>query len=419
MQSLYNFVFYLSIPFILLRLLWKSRRMPAYRNRWAERFGFVPYPALEKSIWVHAVSLGETIAAIPLIKRLKNDYPDIDIVVTTMTPTGSERVVTAFGDSVFHSYAPYDYPGAVKRFLSHINPKLLIIMETELWPNILHYTARLNVPILLANARLSAQSERGYKKFKKSVRQMLNNVSMIAAQSQLDAERFINIGTEPDKLMVVGNVKFEIDIPKDIDKRAKELRKRWGTDRFVWIAASTHSGEGEEILKVLKKIKAKISKLLLVLVPRHPERFSDAAELCQQTGFNVVSHKRKENCKVNTDIVIGDSIGELLLLYAAADVAFVGGSLVPLGGHNLLEPAAFGKPVIAGPHLFNFCEISRLLKSAGALIKINNSDELANRIIELYENESLRRQKSAAGLKVIEQNKGALNKLMEIIRGQI
>ena len=415
MICLYNIVFYLALPFILCRLLWKGRKNPAYKQRWHERLARFTSPALDKSIWVHAVSLGEAIAATPLIKALQQKYPNIRIVVTTMTPTGSAHITKAFGDEVTHIYAPYDYSGAVKRFLHHYNPQLLLIMETELWPNTLHYCAKQHIPIIIANARISAHSEQGYRKIICFMRRLFNNVSIIAAQSQLDAERFINIGAKPEQVQVIGNIKFDINIPEQVFAEAKNLRQKWGNDRPIWIAASTHDNEEEQILVAFKQVKQALPNALLVLVPRHPERFTPVAKLCKSHNFKTISHKNGDTCTATTDIIIGDTIGELVKLYAASDVAFVGGSLVPKGGHNLLEPAAVNVPIITGPYLDNFLEISKLLADADAIIKINNAVDLAKHVIELLQNKSLRLILALGGAKVIKQNQGAIQRILQLV----
>jgi 3-deoxy-D-manno-octulosonic-acid transferase len=255
MRYIYNFLFYLILPLIFLRLLWKARRFPAYRKRWLERLGFLKISPLNESIWLHAASLGEINAAIPLIKKLKTNYPNTAIVVTTMTPTGSQRVKEIFADKVFHVYVPYDFSGAVKRFLNYTNPGLLIIMEKELWPNMLHYCQRRNISILLANATVSKRSFNGYKKVKKITRPMLKNISVIAAQTQLDAQRFIYLGADPEKIEITGNIKFDITLPENLSTKAEQMRTSYGTDRSIWVAGSTHAGEEEKILQAHKKIK--------------------------------------------------------------------------------------------------------------------------------------------------------------------
>lgn len=413
MRCLYNIIFYLALPFIFLRLLLKARKNPDYKHRWRERLGFVNTKnKLTNSIWIHAVSLGEAIAATPLIKAIQKQFPDSPIVVTTMTPTGSAHINKTFGDTLTHSYIPYDYSGAIKRFLQKTNPKLLVIMETELWPNLLHYCAKQKVKIIIANARISAHSENGYKKIRWFMRKLFRNINVIATQSQIDTTRFINIGANSKQVQTVGNIKFDIHIPADIPIKAKNLRQQWGKMRPVWIAASTHNNEEEQILKAFKTIKLTLPELLLILVPRHPERFGSVTNLAKSQEFKVASYKAKEPCTDTTDIVIGDVIGELLLLYAASDVAFVGGSLVPIGGHNLLEPAALNIPIITGDNLNNFIDISKLLEQNQGLIKVKDTTELTHAVIALFQNSTLRKQQSENALKVVKQNQGTVEKLL-------
>lgn len=417
MRYIYNFLFYLALPFIVLRLLWKARKLPAYKEHIPERFAYFKTPPLKNSIWIHAVSFGESIAATPIIKNLQKQY-NLPIVVTNMTPTGYEYMRKTFADEIFHSYVPYDYSGAVKKFLQYINPKLVIIMETELWPNILHYCAERKVPVVLANARLSEHSCKGYKRIKKFSQNLLHNISVIATQSNLDRERFVDLGAK--SVVTIGNLKFDKTIPEEIFAKAKQLREKWGENRLIWIAASTHVGEEEKILVAYKIIKQKLENPLLVLVPRHPERFAEVTELCQQQGYKVISHKEQDTCLPDTDIIIGDTMGELLLLYAASDVAFVGGSLVAkLRGHNTIEPAALGVPAITGHYFGNFIEVNQLLEKEGALITVNDSSELAAKVIALLQNEALRKKQAANGLKIVAENKGALQKLLKIIQGKL
>lgn len=421
MRLIYTFFYCLLLPFILLRLFWKGKEFPNYRKRWQERFGYLPLPELSSSIWIHAVSLGEVIAAIPFIKSIKSYYPQLNLIVTTTTATGSQRVLQTFNkNEVYHVYVPYDYPHAIKKFLNHINPLLVIIMETELWPNILYYCKKRRIPVLIANARLSLNSVNGYKKIGSFVRTMLNSVDLIAAQSKLDAERYLDLGVDPSRVSIVGSIKFDITITDDLIANGLKLRVRWGgNDRAIWIAASTHEGEEEKVLQALKEIRKSIPNILLVLVPRHPERFQKVIELCKLRGFETISYKKQEICSSTTDIIVGDTIGELLLFYAASDVAFVGGSLVNIGGHNLLEPAALALPIITGNYLSNFQEISKLLDDANALIRVNNAEELANAVVMFFKDKEIKIKRGKAGLKVIEQNRGALNKLIQWVESHL
>ncbi|MBL4865422.1 MAG: lipid IV(A) 3-deoxy-D-manno-octulosonic acid transferase [Pseudomonadales bacterium] len=364
----YSILFYLALPAILMRLLMRSIQVPAYRQRIAERFA-VGHTRLKSCIWVHAVSVGETLAAVPVIERLLERYPDEDILVTTMTPTGSERVKAVFGERVYHVYAPYDLPGAVKRFVRRYNPRLLIVMETELWPNIIHYSHQAGCPSIIANARLSARSAAGYKKLSRLTQLMLAEISLLAAQAKPDAQRFLSLGLKPSQLTVTGSIKFDLAIDENLKIASLKTREQWGKGRLVFIAASTHVGEDEQILAVFDKLKASFPSLLLVIVPRHPERFDTVAQMIETHGFNMARrslHDAEDNEKLmaGVDVLLGDTMGELLLLYGASDVAFVGGSLVSTGGHNVLEPLAYGVPAIVGPHMFNFQVISDLLLEA-------------------------------------------------------
>lgn len=415
MRRLYTILFYCALPFILLRLLWRARKNPAYARRWSERFGCLSKPIAQHGIWIHAVSVGETIAAIPLIKALQQRYPDLPILVTTTTPTGADRVQAVFAQQVSHAYLPYDLPGALQRFVEQVKPQCLIIMETELWPNLLHICAKNGVNTLLANARLSEQSAAGYQKIGLLTRAMLKQLTVLAAQSPNDATRFLALGMNPERLSVTGSIKFDLEIPTDLTQRALELRTIWGKQRPVWIAASTHEGEEELILNAHVEVRKKIPDALLVLVPRHLERFNRVAALAQRLGFKITRRSECLVCAEDTGVFIGDSMGELLLFYAAADVAFVGGSLVPVGGHNPLEPAALSLPVLMGPHLFNFAHISQELISAGAMLQIKNAGELAQQIIELLQNTPLRQQMGAKGERFVAQNRGAVAKHLALL----
>jgi len=403
MRYIYNILFYLLIPFILLRLLWRSLKSPGYRKRWNERFGFFAIPKnYQHGIIIHAASVGETIAAVPLIRQIQKTYPDLPITITNMTVTGSHQVKKSFQDSVFHVYVPYDLPDVVQRFFNKTKPKMLIIMETELWPNLLYYARVKQIPILLANARLSKKSARGYAKIKNFTARMLQNITQIAAQSQPDADRFIKLGMPQDRIDITGNIKFDLDLSPSIEEAGKSLRQQLGANRLVWIAASTHEGEEEIILNAFKQIKNKISDALLILVPRHPERFAPVATLCKKQGYKIILRSSNESCNATTDIFLGDTMGELMKFYAAADVAFVGGSFVSIGGHNFLEPAILTLPIISGPHVFNFTDIARLLTEKHALTLVKNAAELAEQIITFFDDPTLRQEFGANAKSVVD-----------------
>lgn len=414
MRYLYSGLLYLAIPFILLRTLWRSRRQPDYRKRLAERFGFYSFQ-LNQCIWVHAVSVGEVMAAIPLIKALKEHYPHFSLLVTTMTPTGSARVQAAFNDQVKHAYIPYDLPGAMKRFIQTMHPHCCLIMETELWPNLIAACQQTQVPIFLMNARLSAKSAHGYRTIGGLTRHLLQALTAIAAQSESDAERFIHLGASPNQVTVTGNLKFDIELPNDLFSKAQVLHEMLGKDRFIWIAASTHEGEEEIIFAAHQQLIEKNPSALLILVPRHPDRFDTVARLAAQS-FQLARRRSQTLCTAEKQVYLGDTMGELLLLYAVADVAFVGGSLLPFGGHNLVEPAALAKPILSGPYLFNFAEISELLKQANAIHLVSDAATLSAQLLDWVKDPAERRRRGDMALQVVSQNRGALSRQLEVVK---
>ena len=415
MRKLYTLLLYLLMPVVIIRLAWRGIRAPAYWQRWPERFGTIA-PALgEQVIWIHAVSVGEVMAAEPLVRALFEQRPDHSILITTVTPTGSARVTALFGNNVAHVYAPYDLPGAVSRFLDRVRPRLAIVMETELWPNLFHACQQRSVPLLLVNARLSERSVAGYRRVRSLVARTLSAVTEIAAQSELDAGRYRSLGAAERRITVTGNMKFEQRIPPSLLERAEVLRRDWGVGRAVWVAGSTHEGEDEMLLDVFRQLRKQFRGCLLVLVPRHPERFESVAELCRHHGYNTVLRSERTPCTAETDVFIGDSMGELALFYAASDVAFTGGSLVFHGGHNLLEPAALGVPVVTGPHVFNFVEICALLLQAGACEKVENTEGLLSVLSRWLGDANERHRVGQRGREVVEKNRGALQAVMTMI----
>lgn len=412
-RTLYTLLFHLALPLVAVRLLWRARRAPAYRQRIAERFA-VGLPDFQTGgIWVHAVSVGESIAAAPMIRQLMARYPHLPVTVTCMTPTGSERIKALFGDSVQHCYLPYDLPWAASRFLQRLQPKLAVVMETELWPNHIHQCARRGIPVALANARLSERSARGYARFARLTRPMLAELSLIAAQTEVEAARFRQLGANEPSVQVTGSIKFDLSIDPALPERAAALRQQWNTaTRPTWIAASTHAGEDEIVLAAHRQLLTERADALLILVPRHPERFGSVYALCRQQGLATVRRSLQEPPQSDSCVVLGDTMGELLFMFALADVAFVGGSLVPTGGHNLLEPAALGRPVLTGPHLFNFLDIAAQLRDAGALTEVADADELASQVKALWDDPGRAEQARAAGYAVLKNNQGALERLL-------
>lgn len=413
MRYLYTALLYLTTPLILARLYWRGRKDPDYRRRWGERFGLFPPLPAGGCLWLHAVSVGETRAALPLIRALQARYPELPLLVTTTTPTGSRQVRQALGNTVFHVYTPYDLPGVIRRFLNRTRPRLAVIMETELWPNLLRGCRSAGVPVIVANARLSERSARRYGKLPGLTASLLSDTTLIAAQTEAEADRFRALGAP--RVLVMGNLKYDLTLPPGLPEQGRELRRRLGEQRPVLIAASTHTGEDEQVLDALARLRRDDPGLLLILVPRHPERFNDVAELCRRRGLAVVRRREGQICTPVTAVFLGDTMGELLLFYAAADIAFVGGSLAPTGGHNVLEPALLGLPVLFGPHMFNFLEASQRLQEAGAAWPVADAAELAAAAGRLLAEPTQARAAGQRGQAVVEANRGALAVLLRSI----
>lgn len=419
-RTLYSLLLYLALPVIAVRLWLRSRKAPAYAKRIAERFA-VRLPEFQQGgIWLHAVSVGESIAAAPVVQALQQLYPDMPITVTCMTPTGSERIQNLFGTSVQHCYLPYDLPWAAKRFLQHLQPDLAIVMETELWPNYINQCARLKIPVVLANGRLSARSARGYGRFPKLIRPMLRQISALAVQSELEAQRFIELGARPETVTVTGSIKYDLQVAAEVSQQAQQLREQWqATQRPVWIAASTHAGEDEVILAAHQQLLKQFPEALLILVPRHPERFEAVYALSLEQGLRVQRRSTGLAVTAEHQLLLGDTMGELLFLYALADVALVAGSLVKHGGHNMLEPIALAKPTLTGPHYFNFFEIAQQLLAAGGLQEVADATQLAQAVAQLWGDTEQAQQMRSAAQQVLEGNQGALQRLLDIIQAQL
>ena len=412
-RTLYTLILHLALPFILLRLLWRAWRAPAYARRIGERFA-IGLPALRRGgIWIHAVSLGESIAAAPLIRELLVRYPELPITVTCMTPTGSERIQALFGERIQHCYLPYDLPWACARFIKRLRPRLAVIMETELWPNHIAACQKRGIPVVLANARLSERSARGYARFSRLTAPMLAQLSLIAVQTEAEAERFRRLGAHRRCVEVTGSIKFDLRVADELPLRAAALRAEWRAQaRPIWIAASTHVGEDEIVLAAHRRLLAVHDQALLILVPRHPERFDQVFELCRREGFSAVRRSTGAIPTADTQVLVGDTLGEMLFLYALADLAFVGGSLVANGGHNLLEPAALGKPLLSGPHLFNFLEIATQLRAAGDLLEVEDAEQLQAALQGLFAEPAKAAAMAEAGFGVLRANQGALERLL-------
>lgn len=417
MQIIYTLLLYLVQPLIWLRLLLRSLKAPAYRKRWMERYGFCQGKVKPGGIVIHAVSVGETVAAFPLIKALISEYPALPITVTTMTPTGSERVKALLGDAVSHVYLPYDLPCATHRFLKSVRPKLVIIMETELWPTLISQLHASKIPLIIANARLSERSARRYAKLGKSMRKLLPKINMIAAQNSQDAERLVTLGLPPSHLAITGSIKFDIHLTQEQKEHISTLKHTWQLNRRVWIAASTHAGEDEIILTAFQKLLKKYPDLLLILVPRHPERFNTVKKLISNQNLSYQCRSKNEIPTADTKVVLGDTMGELTQLYALADIAFVGGSLIERGGHNPLEPALHHIPIVMGEHFFNFkviCE--QLIAANGLIVCRNTADNVYFEINKLLDDRHYCRHVGDNAYHVLKQNQGALDRLLILIK---
>lgn len=423
MRYLYSALLYCLLPFILLRMLLRSRRAPAYRRRLAERFGVFPLDSQRgerPAIWVHAVSVGEALAAAPIIESLLQRYPEHRLVVTTTTPTGSERIQALFAGRVFHVYAPWDLPGAVVRFMKRVKPELLLILETELWPNMLHHCRHRGCRVVLANARMSARSAAGYQRFAGLSRAMLESVNMVACQSVTDSERLLTLGLPTSQLETTGSIKFDLELDARLRSEAQALQAAWAVGgRCILVAASTHPGEDEQILAAFKQLRQRVDNCLLVLVPRHPERFDTVFDLCAEAGWRVLRRSAGRVPAADVDIVVGDTMGELLLLLSLASVAVIGGSLVEHGGHNVLEASAWGVPVVTGPHMFNFAEISDMLTEAGGMVRLEDPATLGACLIELFTDQQRREQMGAIGQQFVADNRGAKKRLLALIDAQL
>lgn len=415
MRFLYRAVVYVLAPFVILAMLFRGFRDRSYWQHFGERFGYGRPPFDARSIWVHAVSVGEVQAAAALVRALHERYPGMPLVVTTVTPTGAQRARALFQEFAHVRYVPYDLPGSVRRFFDRVQPRIAIILETELWPNLYHECGKRGVPLVLASARISPRSIGRYRLLAGLFGEALTHGIVIAAQSRDDAERFRYIGATRERTHVTGNIKFDFTLPADIHERGRALRAEHAPGRPVWIAGSTHAGEEEMLLTAHRQLRARLPDALLVLVPRHPNRFAEVADWLDRRAVIHADRSRGNLCDARTEVYLGDTLGELLMLYAAGDVAFVGGSLVPIGGHNLLEPAALGLPVLTGPNFFNAEDIARLLIDRGAVEVVTEPAMLAGRLQSLLESHDERARIGAIGRACVEENRGALGRLLTLL----
>jgi 3-deoxy-D-manno-octulosonic-acid transferase len=410
-RFIYTLAVFALLPWAVLHLLWRARRQPEYLRHWGERFGYFDAAPSIPTIWLHAVSVGETRAAQPLVAALRERYPDRRILFTHMTPTGRATSEALFGDSVERIYLPYDTPWAMRRFLRHYRPEFGLIMETELWPNLIAACRRESVPLRLVNARLSQRSAGRYAKFPALTREALRGLVAIGAQSTADAARLEALGAQG--VTVTGNIKFDIEAPEQQLALGREFRLRYGS-RPVWLVASTREGEEVLILDAWKRVGAG-DAALLIIVPRHPQRFDEVSRLAAERGF--VVQRRSEDSPVApaTQVLIGDSMGEMFAYYASADIAFIGGSLLDFGSQNLIEAAACGTPVLIGPSTRNFAEVAREAIACGAALSIGDADDLVKQVNALLADAGRRRRMGEAGRAFAERHRGATQRTLALI----
>lgn len=413
MRRFYTFFLYLLIPCLIIRLYWKGRRLPQYRQRIAERFQLGVIEPPEVDVWIHAVSLGEIVAVTPVIDALlERKYR---IMVTTMTPTGSEQVRKRFGQRVAHQYLPYDLPWALRRFFKRINARIGIIMETELWPNVIFEAKRRRLPVLLANARLSDGAFKSYQKARFFFKPILQQFTEIMAQSEEDAKRYITLGAPVQQVSILGNLKFDLQTTIPSGKSFSQFKEMWGKERVVLIAASTHDNEEEQLLTRLAALQQAIPSVLLLIAPRHPERFQMVYKLSNKLGFNTALRSQFPAIDAHSEVIVLDSLGELLGFYQLSDYAFVGGSLVPIGGHNLLEPIAVQVPVFSGPYISNAKAVSRDLCTAEAIQLVKNADELIQSICNLHAHPAIKARQISNANAVLRANQGTVARFVKKI----
>ena len=417
LRSVYTALLYVFAPLALAATALRGGRDPAYRDRLPERLGYTrvfTQSTAGRALWIHAVSVGEVQAAASLVRALLKKYPQRPLLVTTATPTGAQRVRSLFGDSVRHAYLPYDLPGAVRRFLDRVQPSLAVIMEREIWPNLFRECERRGIPVLLASARISERSAVRHRKFAGLFRDALASNVTVAAQTTQDADRYRAIGAR--QVQVTGNVKFDIETPSSVRQAGAEFRAAQCPNRLVWVAGSTHEGEEDQVLAAHRRVRAQRPDALLVLVPRHPNRFDAVRSWLKSRQVAFVSRSRNEAVTPTTSVLLVDTLGELLTFYAASDIAFVGGSLIAtVGGHNLLEPAVLERAIVVGPYNFNAPDIAQLMLERGAARQVDSDERLAAAILELAANPALRAQMGASGSAIVAENRGALERILGLI----
>ena len=416
MRFLYSTLITLSTPFVLSYFAVRGLRDRNYLGRWNERFGYLADDHPKGGILVHAASVGEFNAASPLIKALLKTYPDVPLTVTTLTPTGSERVSRELGDKVLHSYIPMDTPGAVRRFFKRLQPRLIIVMETEIWPNLYLQSQELGIPLLMANARLSRRSVERFQRLPGLVADVLHTVDWVGAQSDADADRLISCGASLQHVDMTGNIKFDLAVPASLEERAEALRLRWGRQRPVLVAGSTHEADENIVIPAFVALLSTLPDALLILVPRYPERFTRATLLARTAGLQTELRSQGEACSTQAQCFVIDSIGELMNYYACADLVFVGGSFGDQGGHNPLEPAALGKPVLLGPNMENAKEIAAQLLHRNAARRVTNQQDFRQTVQQILTDGVLRDKMGQAGRRLVEENRGALDLTLKAVK---
>ena len=414
-RLIYTALFYFISPFYFLRLAWKGIKNIDYLKRWPERLGFVKNLSSQKDVlWVHAVSVGEVNASLPLLRSLLDTYQNLDLLVTTTTPTGSEMLRRTMGNRIKHQYIPIDLPYCIKKFLNFWKPKALLILETEIWPNIIHECNKREIFIGIINARLSEKSKKNYLNIKSLINPSLDKIDLLVAQYNSDKKRFNELIKEKD-IKLSGNLKYEIEIPSELANISNTIKDSWsieGENRPLLIADSTHESEEEIILESFSELLRSMNNALLIICPRHPERFSQVYNLILKKNFKVARRSKKDQVDSNIEVLLGDTMGELNLLYSVSDIAFVGGSLIDHGGQNIIEPASLGKPICSGPNLRNFEDVAMELEKAEALKIIYTPKDITNYCLDLLNNEAEIQRLGEASLLVTKKNKGSLQKIL-------
>ena len=419
MRYFYTFILYLMLPWVLLRLWLKGRRVPGYRRNWKERFGLGDVDVVQPVVWFHAVSVGEVRAAEPLIRAMLKRHPNLSVLLTTATPTGRDTAQQIFGSDISYHYLPYDLPASVKRFLDAVKPVMVVILETEIWPNLYHQLEQKSIPLLLVNARLSQKSLRGYLRLRALSRPAVRSIRHIAAQSEQDAQRFQRLGASAAQLSIMGNLKFEMQLPDDFSTRVRTLKDTMGSERNVWVAGSTHSGEDAQLLAAHRRVLESCDDALLVIAPRHPERAGEISALCRKSGVESRFSTGTASLGNDVQVLIVDTLGELVYFYGVALAVFVGGSLVPTGGHNPVEAILAGAPVITGSNTDNFKSIYRDMIDSKAARMIETEQALADLICKWFSDAEQRKNIVDAGLRLVEKNRGALQRCLRLVENAL